>query len=121
MPGTVTVACKLPNGLHLEKIDAHGVRTRIVTLRGPMQPWGTFSPDIAHGVGLTHGVDADFFAAWMKEHADYAPVKAGLIFAAAKPEEVLAQARDRESTRTGYEPLRQEDIPRGIEVVKENA
>jgi hypothetical protein len=71
--------------------------------------------DMAHeirmGAGLTHGVDADFFAEWMRQNADSEVVKKGLVFAQAKPNEMEAQLRDHRTLKSGMEPIDPENLP----------
>ncbi len=93
MAGTVTVGCKLPNGLHLD----HGGKR--VTLKG------INSSSVLNGHGITHGVDKDFFEAWMKAHKDDAPVKSGLIFAHASESSVRDEAKEKEKSKSGFERL----------------
>lgn len=117
MAGTVTVACKLPHGLQLELKGADGQAVR-VPVKGNaaarrleiaddkgnvVQHEGIAS--VQGGYGLTHGVDADFWAQWLKENADYAPVKNGMIFATAKGESAASKAREQAEIRTGFEPI----------------
>jgi hypothetical protein len=106
----VTVACKLPNGLILE-LD--GVR---VELAGPAVAWGVPPRDVG-GYALTHGVDADFFVRWMSVYKDYTPVKRGLIFACAKPQDAEARAREMKDEKSGLEPLNPENPGPGLERV----
>lgn len=101
MAGTVTVGCKLPNGLHL---DHNGKR---VTLNG------TNSGNLIGGHGLTV-VDKDFFDAWLAGHKDYAPVKAGLIFAHANENNARAEAKEKEKNKSGLEGLDPEKPAPGI-------
>lgn len=116
MAETVTVACKLPMGLHLDDADSKtGVRTRWATLRGFSTPFGVFPENVAHGVGLTHGVDANKFQAWMETHKDSPLVANGLVFAHTRPNEVVAKAKDEAGRKSGFEPLTMADLPAGIE------
>lgn len=90
---TVTVGCKIPNGLHL---DLGGKR---VTLNG------SHSSRVIGGYGLTEGVPADFFEAWLQTYADSPAVTNGLVFAQENAADVRAQALDQADIRTGLEPL----------------
>ncbi len=74
---TVIVGCKLPNGIIIEHAGKR------VTLAGG------HSAKIRGSHGMTV-VDKDFWDAWRATHADYHPVKKGLIFAHEK--EVNTQA-----------------------------
>lgn len=99
---TVTVGCKLPNGLHL---DHAGKR---VTLNGAN------ASQIIGGCGFTTDVDKDFFDAWCTSHADFPPLKLGLIFAQNKKMSTEAEAREKETLKTGFEGLDPEKPMPGI-------
>lgn len=94
---TVTVACKLPNGLNLGKL--HGADQPDVILRG------TNHHLAVGGYGLTHGVDADAFAKWLKDHSFMHAVKNNLIFAHEKPAGARAMAGEMADVKSGLEPL----------------
>jgi hypothetical protein len=108
---TVTVACKLPNGLQLE-LKGHPP----VKLNGTAVHYGT-PPVAVNGVALTHNVDADFWARWSKEYKNYTPVRLGLIFAGANDSDVIAQAAELRDVKTGLEPLDQDNPGQGLEKV----
>eukprot|EP01037_Dinobryon_pediforme_P023421 gene23421-24867_t len=130
---TVTVACKIPNGLQLrvfktedveEAVLGGGTRTvkratqvgDIVKIHGPASPFGVApKAPIAGGYALTHNVPAEFFAEWMKQNADSDLVRNGLIFASAKPDTTTGWAKERESVRSGLEPIDPTKLPKGIE------
>lgn len=118
----ITVACKYPHGLILrlfrhDKVDVPspgGLRTETVPVQigeqvrinGPVAPTNQSSRhEIAGGFALTHGVDADFFAEWMKQNAASDMVKNGLIFSASDRNSARDRAEDHVKTRTGVEPL----------------
>lgn len=120
---TVTVACKLPHGFDLrvfasedyqEPVMGGGwksVKRAVETgprylLAGVAAPFG-MSPkaQMVTGYALTHNVDADFFSKWLEQNADSDVVKNRLIFAAPKPLDVEARAKENEKTRSGLEPL----------------
>lgn len=126
----VTVACKLPHGFDLrvfamedyqEPVMGGGWKTvkRAVEfgqrylLAGVAAPHG-MSPvaQMATGYALTHNVDAEFFAEWLKQNADSDVVKNRLIFAAPKPADVADRAKENEKTRSGLEPLVPDSDPR---------
>jgi hypothetical protein len=128
VPGTVVVCCKLPSGLHLDlmKTSADGKPTNIlarrVTVNGTqaqraleraddkgrpvdMEPF----PGAATGFGLTFGVDADFWEAWVNQNKDYTPYARGMIFAHAKVENARAEAKEKgdkkAGIKSGLEPI----------------
>ena len=99
---TVTVGCKLPHGLVLE---LGGVE---VTING------VNSSLIVGGFGLTEGVDAAFFDAWMSANKHTAIVKNELIFAQSKTSEAQAEAKDKAANKSGLEGLGKQDLPKGV-------
>ena len=92
---TLTVACKIPNGLHImvpgTKID--------------IKLHGAHSPFAVGGHGMTRGVNAqewakveEFFSAakWLKNE---------LVFAMKSPESAADRAEDQRENVTGFEPV----------------
>jgi hypothetical protein len=133
MPGVVTVACKVPNGLILrlfkmvdfeEPVIGGGIRTSKrgqpdmskppVLVNGPGGIGFGHAPkcQIADGYGLTPNVDADFFAEWMRQNADLDAVKNRMIFAHEKQDTITKMARDNEKRRSGMEPIEPGSDPR---------
>lgn len=90
---TVTVGCKLPNGLIIE------VGGQSVELNGAN------ASNVIGGHGITYNVDADFFNAWMEAHQDRDMVKNGFIFAHDKAADAKAEAVDKEDNATGLEAV----------------
>lgn len=146
MAGTVTVACKIPNGLRLRVFKETKVNEPVmgggtkevsrfdqigdeVVVRGPAVPFGATLVNGLYGYALTT-IDADFWAKWKEQNKDHDAVRNGLIFASAKPDEVKGVARECENVRSGLEPLEQKGDPRtprkqaslsGIEVAERSA
>lgn len=89
---TVTIGCKLPNGLHL---DYKGVR---VTLNG------SNSSRIVGGYGFT-SVSKDFWDAWSAEYKGFPPLEAGLIFAQNNNLSANAAATEQAGIKSGFEPI----------------
>lgn len=109
---TVTVACKLPAGQHLEIQTGKGDQlqfTRFATLRGSNHE------SAVGGYGLTHGVDADLFDQWRAQHKFLPAVKNNLIFAHARPTVARDQAREYQEVRSGMERLDPDKPMPGIE------
>lgn len=96
-PGTVTVGCKLPNGLH---VDHKGKR---VTLNGSR------STSIMGGHGITTGIDRDWFFDWLKEHAEMAIIRLGHIFAHEDVRDTAAEAEEKKDEKTGLEGINPDD------------
>lgn len=99
---TVTVGCKLPHGLVLE------LGGNEITVKGAN------SSAIVGGFGLTEGVPADFFDAWMAKNKDMALVKNELIFAQAKTSEAQAEAKDKAANKSGLEGMGTSDMPADV-------
>ncbi|MGF6604585.1 hypothetical protein P3T23_009341 [Paraburkholderia sp. GAS448] len=95
---TVTVACRLPQGLHLD-IVKHGEVRKRVTLAG------SNSTQAVAGFGITEHVPKDFFDRWLADHRELPAVKNGLIFAHEKKDSVEARATERTDLKSGLEPL----------------
>ncbi len=129
MPDTVSVGCKIPNGLMLqlyrvetydEQLMAGGTRKAKraipeglpVKLNGCARRVGKDMPhQILMGAGITHGVDADFFNEWVRRNADSDVVKKGLVFSQTKPGEIEAQVKDHRTLKSGMEPIDPRNLP----------
>jgi hypothetical protein len=137
--GTVTVACKMPNGLLLrifsesvEHENVLGGGTRQVKVHRPVgdqvRIQGYAVPInkrprylITNGnFALTEGVDAKFFKTWWEQNADCAMIKAGLIFCMKSKVEAEAKADSREDIRNGLEPMALKDDPRSGKTLNPN-
>lgn len=122
---TVTVACKLPNGLVMHLVGPDGVKQE-VTVKGGRLPINAKTGhevhafEIADSFGLTPGVPADFWAQWAANNAEYPPVKRGLIFASGDVSDVRAVAREMQAVTTGYDPLDPDKPGAGLEQRKDN-
>ena len=90
---TVVVGCKLPNGVVLE------VGTQSIVLNG------SNDAKVIGGHGITRGVPADFWAAWLEENGDRAMVKNGFIFAHDKAADTKAEAEEKANNATKQEPI----------------
>lgn len=121
---TVTVACKLPNGLTLEISDIEWLEikgesvprmsnTERHIVRGSAQARLMESnggligetTQVVGGFGMTK-VPAAFWDQWILRNKDYPPVKAGLIFAAVRDEKARDAAREfGPARRSGLEPI----------------
>lgn len=135
--GTVTVACKMPNGVQLrvfrmveqaELVMGGGTRMtqraepigNPVILKGNAIPFGvTPEHKIIGGYALTEDVDAQFFRKWLEQNADSALVQNKLVFAWEKVSTVEGQAREQALLRSGLEPEDPEN-PRVKRVTKAN-
>jgi hypothetical protein len=120
---TVTVACKLPNGvvLHVdEMVEEHepvmggGTRKIQVARRRPetavingnaVAVGQTPRHQMFMGYAMTPDVDADLWAKWLEQHKDSLMVKNKLIFAMAGRDNIEAKAKEHADQRSGLEPL----------------
>jgi hypothetical protein len=125
---TVTVGCKITNGLILRVHDMEedfeplfgGGQKRItkavqvgddVVLRGSAlnldELRGGRLPPYPHsgGYALTHGVPRDFWERWKKEHADDFVVKNHLVFAADTTNRAYDEAREMSAVESGFEGI----------------
>lgn len=128
---TVTVACKLPHGMHLEIRNPAGLVERRVTIKGArlktnkngreITKGHETTDDYGRGFGLTHGVPADFWARWAEENKEYPPFARGMIFAQGSDVDARAQATEMSEIQTGLEPLSQDKLPPGLEKLDREA
>jgi hypothetical protein len=138
---TVTVACKIPQGIILqlqrpaERMEdtRDGPRPRtywvkfgeIFFVRGPAYPVGTIPkgfrrpPINEGGYALTNGIPADFWEQWAEQNAkaDFvvAPDGAehGMIFAYPDMEDAASAAREQEKLLSGLEPISTDEDDKG--------
>jgi hypothetical protein len=85
MSGTVTVACKTPNGI----LIGDGIHINGFAYERSQPP----PHDIVGGYGITNGVDADIWNKWLASNAESHIVKRELIFADESPIVVRMKAR----------------------------
>lgn len=120
---TVTVACKIPNGLllrvfeqveHSEPVMGGGTQIvkravqkgPLVKVSGPAVPFGKAPAfHLAGGYALTPGIDKEFFDKWWEQNADLDAVRNRLIFASDKAETTIKRAEDGEKITSGMQPL----------------
>ncbi len=127
---TVTVACKITNGLILkvyEMVPASeptfgggerdikgGKAIQIgedVVLRGsaldPVMLRAGRMPGYSHvgGFALTSGIPREFWERWLEQNADHPAVRNGLVFAHATVDGASGMSREREGVESGYEGI----------------
>ncbi len=120
---TVTVACKLPNGLIIRgfrKVEATepvlggGLRTvqkfeedgRRVHIFGNARPkGGSAKTRIVAGYALTTGVDKELMDEWLEANADTPMVKNKIIMVLPSIDQAVDAAREHQKVRSGLEPL----------------
>jgi hypothetical protein len=98
---TVTVGCRLPNGLVLQ------VGEQKVEIAGQNSGMGGALYLTPAMCGYTD-VDESFWAAWLKDHADQEYVKNGAVFAESNQSRAKAKQKDLKDTKTGLEGVDQE-------------
>ena len=122
---TVTVACKLPNGLVLRthRMVPHrepapgGVQETTIAMadsreyevKGNASPYGSApSGQVIGGVigyALTPNIPKDFWDAWFEQNKHSDIVKNGLIFAHVNGNKTADQAREQVKVRSGFEGI----------------
>lgn len=91
---TVTIACKLPNGIIIERGEK---RVRI-------NGWNNNTiQGLSHGI--THEVPVDLWEWWKNEFKDSTLVKDGYIFAEESAKRAEDKAKDRKEQKSGHEQL----------------
>jgi hypothetical protein len=129
---TVTVACKIPNGLilqlqRIEEFDIpvlgggkstekryipHGNRVHI---NGPAKALFGVSDHrlrVSGGYALTHNVDKDFFDAWLEQNAELDLVRKKMIFCHEKADYADRKAEDQAEIKSGLEPIDPDNLPK---------
>lgn len=123
---TVTVACKLPNGIHLDvfRMDTVAektilgavVETKRAVKAGRFTVKGikrrTDDEGLAMGFALTHGCPKAIWDSWLEANKENPIVVNGLIFATSSTNDARARARENEAQRSGLEPLDPKNLPR---------
>lgn len=92
---TVSVACKLPQGLHIH-------------LPGQVEPiklHGSASPYAIAGHGITAGVPVDAWEAIKTLYADAKWLTNGFVFANGDPQDTADEAAERKDEKAGFEPI----------------
>ncbi|KMJ45450.1 hypothetical protein ABLB69_14425 [Xenorhabdus khoisanae] len=96
---TVVIACKLANGLYLEvgeqRVSVNGFARNMVD---------------ENGFGLTYGVNAELWQAWLAENKDRDLVINGLIFAHEQEASTKAEAKEKQKTKSGTERIQPEQV-----------
>jgi hypothetical protein len=135
---TVTVACRMPNGvvLHVDEfVDvritspggtetvkmARPVRGESIVLNGyavsvaDIQAGRASGQVIAGGFGLTSGVPKDFWDAWLVQNQNTDLVLRGIVFASKNNGAAQATAIERSGeVKSGLEPMDPDNLPPGL-------
>jgi len=125
---TVTVACKVLNGMRcrihkLSKVTEVGMgSTRTVqqwletdkefVLAGPAHAQNEGPRhQVVGGFAITYGVPKDLWDEWRQQNSDLPAVKNGLIFAYEAPDKAMDAAKERKGIKTGLERVNPHDLP----------
>lgn len=139
---TVTVACKVLNGMRcrihkLTNVTVVGMgstRTekqwleteKEFILAGPAHAQNEGPRHVvSSGFALTHGVPKDLWDEWIGQNKDLPAVKAGLIIAYEDPAKVKDAAKERKGIKTGLERVNPHNLPKidprfGLKTADEN-
>jgi hypothetical protein len=133
---TVTVACKIPNGIllrtfhpEMEKEQTpNGVRDiqvfrpdpEVFHVKGPALPFGKtpIGFTLEGGYALTRGIPEDFWTKWVEQNADLDALKNGLIFACRTQQEAAQEAHSMRKVKSGLEPLDPDNLPPEFKRIK---
>lgn len=113
----IAVACKLPNGLHLDLKDSTGGLVRRVTLRGTAYAQEKGPPGPIPGGYMITQVDEDFWNEWYKRHQSMEIITKKLVFANSRSDRTRDQAVEQEEIRSGMERLDPDKPGSGLEKV----
>lgn len=91
---TVSIACKLPQGLHI-----HLLSGAVVKLNGANSPYNI------GGIGITQNVPVEHWEAIQKQHAHALWLKNGFVFANGDGDELLEEAKDKTDEKNGFEAI----------------
>jgi len=97
---TVTVGCKLPNGILLSAM----VGGKVVEHR--LNGWNQNVLQDT-GCGITYDVPKELWAAWLDQFKGSKLVKGGFVFAHAQEKSVKAEAKEKTKVKSGTEQLPQ--------------
>ena len=96
---TVSIACKLPQGLTVHLLTENGEAGPIVKLHGANSPF-----NIA-GHGITQNVPVEHWEAIQKQHGHALWLKNGFVFANSNGDDLQEEAGDKVKQKNGFEPI----------------
>lgn len=110
---TITIGCRLPNGLILDLGDPSIPTVEIAGQRQAQERSKIILlTDDDYG---TTEVEESFWEAFKKRVGpDFTPIKSGALFEAKNEREAKAVNKSLKGKKTGHEPLAQEDAASGI-------
>lgn len=95
---TVTICCKLPNGLHLD-LYTKGGRIRHTAN-------GSNSSRVIGGYGVTKDIPREHWEEWQKQNAAMKYVKKGLIWSEKDDRRAESKAEEMDELKHGMEPIK---------------
>lgn len=101
----VTIACKLPQGLHIRLSDGSTLKLN-----------GSASPYAVLGYGLTQNVPSATWEAVQAQHAEAAWLKNEFVFANGDAKSVDSQLAERKDEKGGFEAIDPNQLPGNIQV-----
>jgi hypothetical protein len=127
--GTVTVACKVPNGIILRAFELintveaspnGGREVKMAqqlgedfTVFGPARPHGEQpKTTVVGGYALTRGIPAELWNKWYEVNKNTDLVRNKQIFAYERLEAVKGNAKEQAKVRSGMEPITPDSDPR---------
>ncbi|QNT78274.1 hypothetical protein [Entomobacter blattae] len=110
----VIVGCKLPNGLVIDikgKGRVHLQGSNAASLASSPALYNPRTAESApEAVGLTM-VEETFWKSWCAQMKGFPPLENGLIFAATKKRDVLAEAKEKSAIKTGLDRMEKPKPP----------
>lgn len=120
MPETVTVACRLPHGMHLDVYrDRDAAKTmrsagqNPLHLRSRVTLAGANKSTLIGGCGITE-VPKDHWDAWLAAHKDEPYIRNGFIWATKSQMDAAQEAKSREKDKTGFEGADVSEVDRRL-------
>jgi hypothetical protein len=113
MAEMITVACRLPHGLHLDNFRGEmNPENRVrVTLNGANKS------QIIGGCGTT-AVARDHWDEWMKRNANAPFLKNGSVWVAKNQSDSMAEGQSRASEKTGFEGADPREVDRRLKALE---
>lgn len=103
----VTVACKIPNGIHIGDIVIHGPKAHIQSDASP-------PPSTVGGFVFNHGIDQAIWDRWFQANQNSDMVKNGMIYADENENVVRQKA-------LGISPGNSGLIPDAMAMIRQNS
>lgn len=134
MAGTVSIGCKIPNGIVMrlhqyveqdvpllgggfQKQKIALPTGKEITLKGWARKMNEAPALLIDGYcAINSEVDADFWAQWLEQNKNAQYIKNGMIFAVSNDKSAIAKAREEVERRSGMEPLDPDKLPSGMKV-----